>query len=30
MDWKKAPHLLLTGTTGSGKTVLCQYIITFN
>ena len=27
-DWKKTPHLLLTGTTGSGKTVLCQYIIT--
>lgn len=26
-DWKKCPHLLLTGNTGSGKTQLAQYII---
>ncbi len=26
-DWKKTPHLLLTGNTGSGKTQLAQYII---
>lgn len=26
-DWKKCPHLLLTGNTGSGKTLLAQYII---
>ena len=25
--WKKCPHLLLTGNTGSGKTQLAQYII---
>lgn len=26
-NWKKTPHLLLTGATGSGKTQLTQYII---
>lgn len=26
-DWKRCPHLLLTGNTGSGKTQLAQYII---
>lgn len=26
-DWKRCPHLLLTGSTGSGKTQLAQYII---
>lgn len=26
-NWKKTPHLLLTGNTGSGKTQLAQYII---
>ena len=26
-NWKKCPHLLLTGNTGSGKTQLAQYII---
>ena len=26
-DWKKCPHLLLTGNTGSGKTQTAQYII---
>lgn len=26
-DWKKIPHLLLVGNTGSGKTQLAQYII---
>lgn len=26
-NWKRTPHLLLTGTTGSGKTQLAQYII---
>lgn len=26
-NWKKFPHLLLTGCTGSGKTQLAQYII---
>ncbi len=26
-NWKQTPHLLLTGTTGSGKTQLAQYII---
>lgn len=26
-DWKKCPHLLLVGNTGSGKTQLAQYII---
>ncbi len=26
-DWKKSPHFLLTGNTGSGKTQLAQYII---
>ena len=25
-NWKQTPHLLLTGTTGSGKTQLAQYI----
>lgn len=27
-NWKRTPHLLLTGNTGSGKTQLAQYIIT--
>lgn len=27
-NWKKTPHLLLTGNTGSGKSQLAQYIIT--
>ncbi|MCI6812972.1 MAG: DUF87 domain-containing protein [Lachnospiraceae bacterium] len=27
-NWKKCPHFLLTGNTGSGKTQLAQYIIT--
>ncbi len=26
-DWKKCPHLMLTGTTGSGKSQLTAYII---
>lgn len=26
-DWKRCPHLLLVGNTGSGKTQLAQYII---
>lgn len=26
-NWKKCPHLLLTGNTGSGKTQLAQYIL---
>lgn len=26
-NWKRCPHLLLTGNTGSGKTQLAQYII---
>lgn len=26
-DWKKSPHILLTGTTGSGKSQLTTYII---
>ena len=26
-DWKRTPHLLVTGNTGSGKTQLVQYII---
>lgn len=26
-DWKKCPHLLLVGNTGSGKTQLAQYLI---
>lgn len=26
-DWKKSPHILLTGTTGSGKSQLTSYII---
>lgn len=26
-DWKKCPHLLLSGNTGSGKTQLAQYIV---
>lgn len=26
-NWKKCPHLLVTGNTGSGKTQLAQYII---
>lgn len=26
-NWKRCPHLLLTGSTGSGKTQLAQYII---
>lgn len=26
-NWKKTPHLLLTGNTGSGKSLLAQYII---
>lgn len=27
-NWKRTPHLLLTGNTGSGKSQLAQYIIT--
>lgn len=27
-NWKKTPHLLLTGNSGSGKTQLAQYVIT--
>lgn len=26
-NWKRCPHLMITGTTGSGKTQLTQYII---
>lgn len=27
IDWKKSPHMLIVGLTGSGKTVLVQYLM---